>query len=343
MDTYWCRRGILADPDPPATQRRRTRAMSPAPCLCKVTIVLVLLLALQSKSACAFLSQERSRAKPRIFKSQLHGATNGDSGLNPQKESSHSVDNDSSIPQHIAFVCDGNSRWARARNLPAAVGHAAGADRIVNILDTLIDARVQYCTLYLFSTENWKRPPTETRGILFVVEQSARRFYDRALKENVRIRVLGDLTDERIPKSLVEILHRLERDTSENVSDSGHSLTLSLAINYGGRRDIVNASKQLAACIVDGSLDVDSITEDTFASFLGTSGIPDPDLIIRTSGESRLSNFLLWNAAYTELYFTDTLWPDFDETCVADALRWYAQRRRSFGSRKALGSEPSVR
>jgi undecaprenyl diphosphate synthase len=139
-------------------------------------------------------------------------------------------------------------------------------------------------------------------------------------------------------------LHRLERDTSENnVSDAGQSLTLSLVINYGCRRDIVNASKRLVARIIVGSLDVDDITEDTFASFLSTSGIPDPDLIIRTSGESRLSNFLLWNAAYTELYFTDTLWPDFDETCVADALRWYAQRRKNFGSRQPLGSDPAGR
>ena len=241
----------------------------------------------------------------------------------------------STIPQHVAFVCDGNSRWARARHLPAAAGHAAGADRLVKVLDGLTAAGVSYATMYGFSTENWKRPASEINDILRVVEETARKFYNRAIQECVRVRILGDLTDERLPRSLVEVLQRLERDTA-----MAEGVTLCLAINYGGRRDIVNAAKCLAARLVDGSLDGDC-TEETFASLLSTAGIPDPDIMIRTSGESRLSNFLLWNLAYTELYFTDVLWPDFDEACLSDALSWYAQRRRRYGARETI-TEPTV-
>ena len=191
--------------------------------------------------------------------------------------------------------------------------------------------------MYGFSTENWKRPESEIRDILLIVEQTARRFYRRAIEENVRVRILGDLTDVRIPKSLKDMLDKLEHDTHNAVDDKDGGLTLCLAINYGGRQDILNATKRLAARIIDGTQDED-FTEKDFASLLSTSGVPDPDLVIRTSGESRLSNFLLWNIAYAELYFTNVLWPDFDEACLETALVWYAQRRRRFGAREKVAA-----
>lgn len=232
----------------------------------------------------------------------------------------------STIPQHVAFICDGNSRWAKARSLPTAVGHAAGADRLMAVLDALRDAGVNYATMYGFSTENWKRPQKEVDEILTIIERTARQMFDKALRERVRIRILGDLEDERLPESLREVLYQLERETSRLDTET----TLCLAINYGGRTDILRAAARLA---VSG----DEITEESFSRMLSTDGIPDPDLIVRTSGESRLSNFLLWNAAYSELYFTDTLWPDFDETCLDEALDWYARRKRRFGAREVVG------
>jgi undecaprenyl diphosphate synthase len=240
----------------------------------------------------------------------------------------------------VALVCDGNSRWAARRGLPAAAGHAAGADRLVDVLTALQRAGVSHCTMYGFSTENWKRPRSEIRDLFRVMEEAARKFYDRAVRQdNLRLRVIGDLADDRIPGSLREIFERLVRETNERADRTEKegeidTVTLSLAINYGGRQDIVQASKRLAVSIAEGSLDADDdVTEDTLASFLSTADLPDPDLIIRTSGETRLSNFLLWNAAYTELYFTETLWPDFDETCLQQALEWYRQRQRNFGGR----------
>jgi undecaprenyl diphosphate synthase len=274
-----------------------------------------------------------------VAKNRCSGHRNACNGNNnsEHRETAKSL---KKVPPHVAFICDGNSRWAAARNLPASVGHAAGADRLVHVLDDLKAAGVSYCTVYGFSTENWKRPPSETRAILNVMEQAARKFYDRAVKECVRVRVLGDLSDERVPRSLVEILQMLERDTSKAVSDDGgQGFTICLAVNYGGRRDILNAAKSLATRIVEGSLAVEDVTEDVLASLLTTKDLPDPDLVIRTSGERRLSNFLLWNLAYTELYFTDVFWPDFDATCVADAILWYAQRQRRFGARETIDKE----
>ena len=259
-------------------------------------------------------------------------------------------DEDSARPRHVAFVCDGNSRWARARGLPAVMGHAAGADRLVEVLRFLQRGcpTVTHCTFYGFSTENWKRPANEIRDIWRVMEQTVRRFGDQLLQENnVVIQVVGDLDDKRIPVSLRRALQELEQETRDNKqrragnqnddnnnnNDSNNVLTICLAINYGGRQDIVTATKRLAKLIADGVLDSDAVTEETLASCLCTSGIPDPDLIIRTSGETRLSNFLLWNAAYSELYFTNELWPDFGTDSVHTALDWFAQRKRRFGGR----------
>jgi undecaprenyl diphosphate synthase len=286
------------------------------------------------------------------------------------------------LPRHVAFVCDGNSRWAKARNLPAIMGHARGADRLVQVLKALLQYNnnqgrraVSYCTMYGFSTENWARPAQEVADIFAVMEATVHKFYAQIMQqENLRFRILGDLDDDRIPASLREILQKLERETAHRHHDgyddndhnkSSQGQTLCVAINYGGRRDILQASKRLALQALaaaakadtssataeaattrtttttngstssDADFDLDRfMTEEAFASLLCTAGIPDPDLIIRTSGEYRISNFLLWNAAYSELYFSEVFWPDFDETCLNQALSWYATRKRRFGSRQ---------
>lgn len=241
------------------------------------------------------------------------------------------------VLRHVAIVCDGNSRWAQRRNLPTAAGHAVGAERLVEVIRALRRTPgVTHCTLYGFSTENWKRPASEIRGIFTVMEQAARFFYNTLLDENIIVKMIGDLDDARIPRSLREALQQLERATHAKHADdaTGNVVTVCLAVNYGGRQDIINASKRIAMCIADGTLDPESVSEASFADYLDTAGVPDPDLLIRTSGENRLSNFMLWNAAYAELYFTETLWPDFDADAVQAALDWYAQRQRRFGARE---------
>lgn len=246
------------------------------------------------------------------------------------------------VPRHVAFICDGNSRWAKARGLPASAGHVAGADQLVKILDSVKESGVLYCTLFAFSTENWKRSPKEIKDLMRIMEESCHRFYNRALSERVQVQILGDMEDERISNGLREALHKLERDTAEHVArESGPPFTVCFAINYGGKKDILNASLKLAQAIADNNLSPEQVDEDTLASFLSTKNVPDPDLIIRTSGECRLSNFMLWNAAYAELYFTDVLWPDFNHQSWLESLQWYSQRQRKFGGRQ-LSSSPSM-
>jgi undecaprenyl diphosphate synthase len=250
------------------------------------------------------------------------------------------------VPKHVAIVCDGNARWAQQRGLPSVAGHAAGAERLVQVVRALQRTPgVSHCTVYGFSTENWQRSSREISDIFTVMEQTVRRFSRTFLDENLILKVIGDLDDERIPYSLRDCMRQLERATQskhgaanvvEQSSANGNSnaITLCLAINYGGRQDLINASRKLAVQIANGSLDPSCIDETSIAACLDTADIPNPDLWIRTSGEYRLSNFLLWDSAYAELYFTETLWPDFDATQLQSALDWYAQRHRRFGSRQ---------
>lgn len=260
-------------------------------------------------------------------------AVNGQEEANGKENvsSSHALPLLHRVPRHVAFICDGNSRWAEARGLPSSAGHAAGADRLMKCLETLKELGVECCTMYGFSTENWKRSEREIRDILRVIEDTGDRFYARALRENVRVKILGNVEDERIPPSLRSVLQKLEKDTSRG--GTAQQLTVCLAINYGGRQDIVNAGVRMAKAVAAGDIDAADITEETVASYLYTADVPDPDLIIRTGGEQRLSNFLLWNMAYAELYFSNTLWPDFDGTCVREAIGWYSSRSRRFGGR----------
>ena len=322
------------------------------------TVLFLLLLVLHAMS----FSPARTFPKPRgggIVRRNFH-QTFGDSAVGAVNHPQESI---KQIPRHVGIVCDGNSRWATAHHLPTISGHLAGAERLVDVLTVLRQQGVKYCTLFGFSTENWQRSDREVQDILRVMEQTARQFYARAVQEQVCIRILGDLQDERIPNSLRSILLTLEKDTANrfsatrttavcspgsssslttnnlhNIQQQQFDLTLCIAVNYGGRQDIVQATQRLCQLVADGTLHPDEISPDVFASALSTAGLPDPDLIIRTSGESRLSNFLLWDAAYAELYFTDTYWPDFDATALQDALEWYAQRRRRFGARQTSSS-----
>jgi undecaprenyl diphosphate synthase len=247
------------------------------------------------------------------------------------------------VPQHIAFICDGNSRWAEARHLPAAVGHAVGAEKLLNCIETLKKAGVECCTMYAFSTENWKRTDKEIRDILAVIEQTAKSFQYRAIEENVRVKILGDMEDPRLPTTVRDSLLKLQQDTHaafEKRTDGEEQLTVCLAVNYGGRQDIVNASLKLAKAIAEGRIDASDVTEESFGQLLFTSDIPSPDLVVRTGGDQRLSNFLLWDVAYAELYFSDILWPDFDGLELNKALAWFASRSRRFGGRQSSSKTP---
>jgi undecaprenyl diphosphate synthase len=226
------------------------------------------------------------------------------------------------------------------------MGHAAGAERLVETLQVLkrTAPQVKVCTFYAFSTENWNRSQPEVEELFRVMEQTIRQFGSKLVRHNVEFRVLGEWTDPRIPASFRLLLRDLQdrtkkqRDGAEDEGDDPDHPILCVAVNYGGRNDLVQAARALARQAVAGEIDPDYITESTLSSRLSTACVPDPDLIVRTSGESRLSNFFLWNAAYSELYFCPELWPDFDSQCLDRALRWYSERKRRFGAR-GLGSD----
>lgn len=261
----------------------------------------------------------------------LHAKHNNN---NNNDDGNNNNDNDQLLtPKHVAFICDGNSRWAKARFLPGAVGHVTGADRLLGCIETLKTAGVKYCTMYGFSTENWKRSDKEIKDILAVIEQTAKSFRYRAIDERVTVKIVGDMEDPRLPDSVRDALLQLERATASNDGEWSSEITLCLAVNYGGRQDIVKASLKVAKAIAEGRIDPSEVTEDMFGSLLFTADVPDPDLVVRTGGDQRLSNFLLWDVAYAELYFSDVLWPDFDELQLNKALAWFASRSRRFGGR----------
>lgn len=224
------------------------------------------------------------------------------------------------IPQHVGIIMDGNGRWAQARGLPRSEGHRAGAENLRHIIEAAADFGIRILTLYAFSTENWSRPETEVRALLTL----ARRMIDRELEtlhsHGVRLRHIG--RREGLPPSLVRRIERAEALTHAN-----DTLILNIAFNYGGRADIVDAVR----AIVRKGIPPDEIDEAMISAHLSTAGLPDPDLIIRTAGEMRLSNFLIWQAAYAEYYSTPTLWPDFDREALYQALLAYQQRQRRFG------------
>lgn len=224
------------------------------------------------------------------------------------------------VPRHVAIIMDGNGRWAKERGLPRRSGHRAGTENIRRVLERFADHGVQYVTMYGFSTENWSRPPAEVRAIMRLLGYFLRREVDNLHRNNVRLKHIGHL------EHLSENIQRQVRDAIELTRDND-GLTLNIAFSYGGRDDIVCAMRQM---IADGVAPED-VTEETVSRYVATAGHPDPDLVIRTGGDTRVSNFLLWQSAYAELYFTDTYWPDFGREDIDIALAEYGRRKRKFG------------
>ncbi len=230
------------------------------------------------------------------------------------------------VPRHVAVIMDGNGRWAAARGLPRVAGHRAGAQAVRRCIKAAIESQVEWLTLYAFSSENWRRPAQEVADLTGLLRHYLRHELAELHREGVCLRVIGER--ERFDPSMRAEFERAERLTAGNTR-----LRLMIALSYGGRSDILRASLRLAEAVRAGTIDPRQFDEDGFARFLSTDGIPDPDLMVRTSGEFRLSNFLLWQSAYAELVFLDVLWPDFGPVHFADALDRYARRDRRFGAR----------
>lgn len=234
---------------------------------------------------------------------------------------------DGNIPRHVAIIMDGNGRWATKRGLPRSVGHRAGMEALRDLITVSSELGIEALTLYAFSTENWKRPRDEVGTLFSLVVEYFNREISELHEKGVRIRVLGDMS--RVPQKARAALMRAEDMTHDN-----RGLKLNLAINYGARAELVRAAKALAEDVSNGGMAPDAIDEAAVSSRLYTSGQPDVDLLIRTGGEMRLSNFLLYQSAYAELLFTDTLFPDFDKAHYLDAIREFQGRSRRFGAIK---------
>lgn len=228
------------------------------------------------------------------------------------------------IPEHVAIVMDGNGRWAQRQGKPRHAGHRAGVESVRKIIEASEKTGVRVLTLFAFSSENWKRPKSEVSLLMDLFLTALKKEVSRLHKGNVRMKVIGDVT--QFPAKLQAKIRDAEEQTAGN-----DGLLLQIAANYGGRWDITQAAKTLALKVQQGLLDANTIDEYSVAEHLSFAGVPDPDLFIRTGGEQRISNFLLWQSAYSELYFTETLWPDFDGACYQQALEAYSGRQRRFG------------
>jgi undecaprenyl diphosphate synthase len=229
------------------------------------------------------------------------------------------------LPQHVAIIMDGNGRWARRRHLPREAGHVAGVSQVREIVRAASDLGLLNLTLFAFSSENWKRPPAEVGALMGLFRAYFKSDLDELVARSVRVRIIGNRS--RVAKDIHSMMEDAERRTLGN-----KGLNLTFAFDYGGQEEIANAARELARAAKEGRLDPETITTDLFAARLFTSALPEPDLIIRTSGEHRLSNFLLWQSAYAELMFVDTLWPDFSPEKFLEALDRFAQRERRFGA-----------
>jgi undecaprenyl diphosphate synthase len=223
-------------------------------------------------------------------------------------------------PQHVAMIMDGNGRWARQRGLPRLAGHRAGTENIRRIVEACVEQEIGYLTLYAFSTENWRRPSAEVQGLLRILGEVIERETPELDRQGVQIRHLGSL--DGVPVELVNAIDYALRTTEHN-----NRLVLSVAFNYGSRAELVEAVRRIVAA----GIPAEAVTEEVITAHLYTADIPDPDLIIRTAGEARLSNYLLWQAAYAEFWFTPVFWPDFDKDVFYEALQNYSNRKRKFG------------
>ena len=228
------------------------------------------------------------------------------------------------IPAHIAIIMDGNGRWAKQRGLVRSLGHQAGAETVHVIAEEASNLGVKYLTLYTFSTENWNRPDNEVNALMKLLRDYLKTCIKRANKNNMKVRVIGDITG--LSEDLQEKIVELEKASKDNTG-----INFTIALNYGSRDEMVRAMRHMTDDLSSGNLSKDEITEEVFNGYLDTKELPDPDLMIRTSGEERLSNFMLWQLAYTEFYFTDVLWPDFNKKELIKAIEYYNGRDRRFG------------
>jgi undecaprenyl diphosphate synthase len=232
--------------------------------------------------------------------------------------------NTQKLPVHVAIIMDGNGRWARQRGHERNFGHEQGVKAVRDVIECAAELGLKYLTLYTFSTENWNRPDDEISALMGIMVQSLNNETETLIKNNVRLKTIGD-TDRLTP----DVRKRLEE--TMDLTSHANGLTLVVALSYSSRWEIIEAARQMAIAVTNGRLDPSQITEGIFGTYLSTSGIPDPELMIRTSGELRISNFLLWQIAYTELYFTEVLWPDFSKEDFYKAIIDYQKRERRFG------------
>jgi undecaprenyl diphosphate synthase len=230
----------------------------------------------------------------------------------------------SALPRHIAIIMDGNGRWAQERHLPRTLGHREGVHRVKEIVQAAVDLGIEAVTLFAFSTENWTRPSVEVKTLMHLLSVYLGREISSLSKKNIRLKFIG--RRDPLPKVVLNTIERAEKKTRDNTG-----LTLVLAINYGSRQEIIDGIKAMIMDCVKGKLSTEDVNEETIDSYLYTAGLPDPDLMIRTSGEQRISNFLLWQLSYAELYFPRKYWPDFKKADFLEALDVYAKRVRKFG------------
>jgi len=241
--------------------------------------------------------------------------------VDPQSQLPVQLDN---IPEHIAIIMDGNGRWAKQKGLPRIAGHHSGMKTVKKITIAANDLGVKYLTLYAFSTENWKRPKEEVEFLMKLPQQFLELEIDELMENNVQVRVMGD--QEQLPPYTRKAVEEAMRKTANN-----DGLVLNFALNYGGRLELLEAVKSIAQQVESGKLQIGRIDEQLFSSYMQSKDMPDPDLLIRTSGEIRLSNFMLWQLAYSEFYFTDVYWPEFTEAHFIAAIQEYQRRARRFG------------
>jgi len=252
--------------------------------------------------------------------------------IKTKQTENNSQDELENIPSHIAIIMDGNGRWAKKRNMPRVAGHRAGVKAVNRVVKAAVKYNVEVLTLYAFSTENWKRPRSEIDFLMKLPKEYLHTYLPDLLENNVRIATIGDC--EALPTHTKEAVQYAVDQSKDN-----DGLLLNFALNYGGRTEIVHAVKQIINDFDQSKIAIDSLDEQLFSKYLHTGNVADPDLLIRTSGEKRLSNFLLWQLAYAEFWFTDVLWPDFDEEVFIQALKDYQQRRRRYGGVKEMDNQ----
>lgn len=235
------------------------------------------------------------------------------------------INSNLNIPTHIAIILDGNGRWAKKKMMPRNYGHTQGSKVVEKICEDAYHMGIKYLTVYAFSTENWKRPQEEIDALMKLLKSYLKTSIKTSAKNNMRVRIIGD--NSRLSEDIKASIQELEEASKDNTG-----LNFQVALNYGGRDEIIRAVSALSQDVLDKKVELKDINEMIFEQYLDTKGIPDPDLLIRTSGEQRISNFLLWQLAYTEFYFTDVLWPDFTKEELEKAVEYYSNRTRKFGA-----------